>query len=76
MTECEAPPETGLCKAYFRRWYYDAESNECKTFIYGGCGGNGNNYRNKEDCERTCLKTTTTTGNTLLCILSIHFLVP
>nr|CAD7453342.1 unnamed protein product [Timema tahoe] len=41
---CSEPPETGLCKALFNRYYYDYENHTCYEFIYGGCGGNCNNY--------------------------------
>ena len=27
----------------------------CKEFSYGGCGGNGNNFRSEDDCRQTCL---------------------
>ena len=36
-------------------WYFDAKAVECKTFDYGGCGGNGNKFNTKEDCEASCL---------------------
>ncbi|XP_067122223.1 papilin-like [Centruroides vittatus] len=52
--DCSSEPETGLCYASFRRYYYDDESETCKEFVYGGCGGNGNNYRTKEECLKTC----------------------
>ena len=44
-------PETGLCKALFYRYYYNSETCECDKFIYGGCGGNANNFDSLSDCE-------------------------
>ena len=47
-------------------WYFDAKAVECKTFDYGGCGGNGNKFNTKEDCEASCLPrnfTSTFSGN-------------
>ncbi|KAJ6663853.1 hypothetical protein lerEdw1_009933 [Lerista edwardsae] len=49
---CAVPEETGPCRAAFPRWHFDVETQTCKTFIYGGCRGNKNNY----DLEETCLK--------------------
>ena len=41
---CRMEADPGQCRAYFAYtyWYHDAESGECKEFIYGGCGGNKN----------------------------------
>ena len=52
---CVMPPEVGRCKASMRRWYYDIESNNCKTFIFGGCGGNENNFWSKTECQVACI---------------------
>ncbi|XP_073253673.1 putative Kunitz-type serine protease inhibitor [Porites lutea] len=52
---CLLPPETGPCKAYFRRYFFHAKSGQCKEFIYGGCRGNQNNFLNKLSCEQKCL---------------------
>ncbi|GFS71687.1 kunitz-type serine protease inhibitor taicotoxin [Nephila pilipes] len=51
---CSLPPETGPCRANMQRYYYDGDSNSCKTFTYGGCQGNENNFKTKEDCENKC----------------------
>ncbi len=51
---CALPPETGPCLAVILRWYHDPDTGECKQFIYGGCGGNANNYVTHEACERAC----------------------
>ena len=37
------------------RWYFDTSINDCAAFYYGGCGGNGNNFLNRENCRATCV---------------------
>ncbi|XP_064463608.1 actinia tenebrosa protease inhibitors-like [Ornithodoros turicata] len=39
---------------YFPRFYYDREAQSCKTFIYGGCQGNENNFAKEEECLGAC----------------------
>ncbi|XP_075721692.1 BPTI/Kunitz domain-containing protein-like [Rhipicephalus microplus] len=51
---CKLPAETGPCKASFKAWHYDSKERKCKPFIYGGCGGNGNNFETKGKCESRC----------------------
>lgn len=36
------------------RFYYDKPSGECKTFLYGGEGGNKNNFAMQKECMETC----------------------
>lgn len=43
------------CLAYQRRYKYDATSGDCMQFIYGGCGGNSNNFGSVEACRRKCV---------------------
>ncbi|XP_055939178.1 WAP four-disulfide core domain protein 8-like [Argiope bruennichi] len=52
--DCNLPPETGPCKGYLPRYYYDPTTNDCKKFIYGGCGGNKNNFETEEECYEKC----------------------
>lgn len=52
--DCSSAPETGLCRAYFLKYYYDAESKQCKKFVYGGCGGNSNKYDDEQSCLNAC----------------------
>jgi hypothetical protein len=51
---CDLPPETGECAAALLRWYHDARSGRCERFVWGGCGGNANNFESLADCEATC----------------------
>uniref|UniRef100_A0A0K0F1T3 Kunitz/Bovine pancreatic trypsin inhibitor domain protein n=1 Tax=Strongyloides venezuelensis TaxID=75913 RepID=A0A0K0F1T3_STRVS len=37
-----------------KRWYYDSNSKECKTFVFRGLKGNQNNFLTKDDCIKTC----------------------
>ncbi|XP_075988318.1 PI-stichotoxin-She2a-like [Anticarsia gemmatalis] len=51
---CRQPIKGGICVAYFERYAYDVSKGECVGFIYGGCGGNENNFVYKKDCEVFC----------------------
>ncbi|XP_018418478.1 PREDICTED: kunitz-type protease inhibitor 2-like isoform X1 [Nanorana parkeri] len=51
---CAAAPSTGSCRASFRRFFYDPTAMACKTFVYGGCKPNKNNYLTEDDCLKMC----------------------
>ncbi|KAH6925249.1 hypothetical protein HPB50_002864 [Hyalomma asiaticum] len=51
---CHRPPSAGPCKASFPRFYYDHKTKSCRLFVYGGCQSNGNNFKSREDCMRSC----------------------
>ena len=53
-TVCSLPKQSGLCKAYIPRYYYDTKTRKCTKFIYGGCGGNANNFSSKLGCYLKC----------------------
>lgn len=36
------------------RWWYNVTGGSCQQFVYGGCGGNDNNYLTKEECSEKC----------------------
>ncbi|RXN16617.1 amyloid beta A4 isoform X1 [Labeo rohita] len=36
------------------RWYFVREEGRCAPFIYGGCGGNRNNFESEEYCLSVC----------------------
>ncbi|XP_022226754.2 chymotrypsin inhibitor SCI-I-like [Drosophila obscura] len=43
------------CFAYEPRFTYYNKTNECKGFIYGGCGENDNSFFDKIACEAKCV---------------------
>lgn len=55
LPRCEQLQETGPCRGAFRRFWYDADAGACHLFIYGGCGGNENNFRTLGACRRVCV---------------------
>ncbi|XP_065281487.1 kunitz-like toxin PcKuz3 [Dermacentor albipictus] len=52
--DCSYPPETGPCEAYMQRFYYNPLTKACEVFIFGGCGGNANNYATYKECQKKC----------------------
>jgi len=68
---CQLPMLVGRCKAAFPRWFYDSNTNTCKQFVFGGCGGNMNNFERKQDCEESCLVKTNTVKRAPIPIVEI-----
>ncbi|KAL1238532.1 BPTI/Kunitz domain-containing protein [Trichinella spiralis] len=54
---CLLDVNPGLCKNVQLRWYFNKKKGTCESFIYGGCGGNGNNFHTEEECQNQCLNT-------------------
>lgn len=53
--KCREPPVKGVCRAFIPTWFFEYKSAHCKIFIYGGCGGNDNNFRTEKKCQEVCL---------------------
>lgn len=53
---CSQEAMTGPCRAVMPRWYFDMYKRKCIRFIYGGCGGNRNNFESEEYCMAVCKK--------------------
>ncbi|GFY63482.1 papilin [Trichonephila inaurata madagascariensis] len=53
---CRLPSEKGRCRGHFPRYFFDHTKGNCEEFIYGGCDGNSNNFKTKEECELSCLR--------------------
>ncbi|KAJ6655537.1 hypothetical protein lerEdw1_005008 [Lerista edwardsae] len=51
---CRLPPDGGLCFILQERWFYNMDSRQCEPFNYGGCAGNENNFKSREQCETAC----------------------
>nr|XP_053636999.1 kunitz-type protease inhibitor 1-like isoform X2 [Cherax quadricarinatus] len=54
VSRCQQPPVTGMCRAMYHMWYYDSANTTCRRFIYGGCGGNDNNFPSEDHCRAAC----------------------
>ncbi|KAL3864684.1 hypothetical protein ACJMK2_006345 [Sinanodonta woodiana] len=55
---CSMPEDSGLCRANFRRFFYNPINGRCEEFRYGGCGGNSNNFMSLDECQETCIQDT------------------
>ncbi|XP_063799707.1 amyloid beta precursor like protein 2 isoform X2 [Pseudophryne corroboree] len=59
---CSQEAITGPCRAMFMRWHFNAPLKKCVRFVYGGCGGNRNNFESEEYCMAVCKVTIPTTA--------------
>lgn len=55
FTGCDVMYNIGFCKQSLLKWGYNKTAGKCETFLYAGCGGNANNFDNKEDCDSSCV---------------------
>ncbi|PIC23278.1 hypothetical protein B9Z55_017031 [Caenorhabditis nigoni] len=51
------------------RWYHDSTTKQCKMMMWTGCGGNGNSFSSKADCESLCRIESSWTNTTDFCTL-------
>lgn len=51
---CMAPMKIGPCRGSFPRWHYNAASEKCENFMFGGCRENRNNYLTMDECTTAC----------------------
>ncbi|XP_049517064.1 boophilin-G2-like [Dermacentor silvarum] len=51
---CSLPAKTRPCEAAIRRVFHNVTSEACEDFVYGGCGGNQNNFNNHPLCHAAC----------------------
>ncbi|RMX45790.1 hypothetical protein pdam_00004142 [Pocillopora damicornis] len=65
VSNCRLPKLTGFCRGRLPRFYYNAAKGRCEGFIYGGCGGNGNNFKTLKECQQTSQLTEHLTGKKL-----------
>ncbi|XP_041952469.1 kunitz-type protease inhibitor 1-like [Alosa sapidissima] len=52
--QCLAPKKVGPCRGSFPRWNYNAVTDQCEEFMFGGCKGNRNNYLSEKECTDAC----------------------
>uniref|UniRef100_A0A3Q4AQC2 Tissue factor pathway inhibitor n=1 Tax=Mola mola TaxID=94237 RepID=A0A3Q4AQC2_MOLML len=52
---CAQRDDSGPCKAILERFFFSVETGSCEPFVYGGCGGNANNFDTLEVCEEMCV---------------------
>ncbi|XP_051255377.1 collagen alpha-6(VI) chain [Dicentrarchus labrax] len=53
---CLLSQDTGGCQNYTIMWSFNNDLGKCARFWYGGCGGNGNRFKTKSDCEKRCVR--------------------
>ncbi len=51
---CDLPQVVGPCEAAMPRFWFNAASGRCQAFVYGGCGGNANNFASVAACAAAC----------------------
>lgn len=65
---CFQPKDHGIasvnCEKHLHgskfRYFYNVDKGKCEEFMYGGCGGNTNNFFTTKECEEQCILTPNT----------------
>nr|AAI55205.1 Serine protease inhibitor, Kunitz type 1 b [Danio rerio] len=56
LHHCLVPKKEGPCRGSFPRWHYNAATEKCEEFKFGGCVPNRNNYLALNECQSACNK--------------------
>ncbi|EDO26071.1 predicted protein, partial [Nematostella vectensis] len=51
---CLQPSLIGTGFAFKVHFFYNAAKRLCEPFVYSGMGGNKNNFKDKDACQRAC----------------------
>ncbi|XP_036406294.1 kunitz-type protease inhibitor 1-like [Megalops cyprinoides] len=54
QSHCLVPKKVGPCRGAFPRWHYNAVTEKCEEFLFGGCRANRNNYLTEQECSSAC----------------------
>jgi saposin len=52
---CQEEKKIGMCRALIKSVYFNAVTNTCESFNYGGCGGNNNRFDTVDQCNSQCV---------------------
>ncbi|ODN02731.1 Boophilin-H2 [Orchesella cincta] len=52
--DCQQPKDVGICKGAIPRFYFDTTTGNCENMLWGGCGGNSNNFETLQECQNKC----------------------
>lgn len=61
---CTLLRNQGSCRGFVERYYFNSRTKKCVSFIYHGCGGNGNNFATKQACLAVCSNNNSSNDNT------------
>lgn len=57
--KCPGPSDRGPCNLKIYKWSYDAKTESCSMFVWGGCAGNDKNrFDSEHQCIKSCIKPT------------------
>ncbi len=55
QSPCKQPGKVvGPCRSQRPRYYFDAVTQTCRIFFFGGCEGNDNNFATVAECIERC----------------------
>uniref|UniRef100_UPI00398F2A0F tissue factor pathway inhibitor 2 isoform X2 n=1 Tax=Pristiophorus japonicus TaxID=55135 RepID=UPI00398F2A0F len=52
--KCRLEPEVGPCRAALIRYFFNFIAGQCEEFVFGGCHGNLNNFKDMTTCQQYC----------------------
>uniref|UniRef100_UPI00358EFB91 uncharacterized protein n=1 Tax=Myxine glutinosa TaxID=7769 RepID=UPI00358EFB91 len=55
---CRFRADEGPCRGFKKNYFYNMSSGACEQFVYGGCQGNSNNYKDIKTCTQYCTRRT------------------